>query len=82
MSEQEKEIRAQIAREIQNDLKMSMENCACLGRDAYGEYIDKLVRSITLKIKKEQPDSSRNPCSPMDGSGLELYPQRRLRTPQ
>jgi hypothetical protein len=48
----EKELREKIANEIKNDLKVSLENCACLGRDAYGDYIDKIVNGMLNKIKK------------------------------
>lgn len=37
---------------IEKDIKMSMENCACLGRSAYGDYIDKLTRGVMAKIKE------------------------------
>ena len=37
------------ALEIQ--IKMSLENCACLGRDAYGDYIDRLTASLIEQIK-------------------------------
>jgi hypothetical protein len=50
----EKELREKIANEIKGDLIIALENCACLGRDSYGEYIDKLVKGITKKIKKEE----------------------------
>jgi hypothetical protein len=34
MSEEEKTLREQIAKEISANLKAAFENCACLGRDA------------------------------------------------
>lgn len=47
----EQQLREQIAKEIEHDLKAVLENCACLGRDAYGDYIDRMVRVIQNKIK-------------------------------
>lgn len=46
----EKEIRKKISIEIEGTLKDVMENCVCLGRDAYGEYIDKMVKVVQHKI--------------------------------
>ena len=37
---------------IRRDIVMSLENCACLGRDAYGDYINKLTESLMNKIKE------------------------------
>lgn len=37
---------------IEQSIRMSLENCACLGRDAYGNYIDKLVNSIMKQIRE------------------------------
>ena len=51
MSELEKELRLKIAEEIKKDLKDAIENCICLGRDAYGEYTDKMVLMIQNKIQ-------------------------------
>ena len=36
---------------IEHMIRMSLENCACLGRDAYGQYIDNLTTNIVDKIK-------------------------------
>jgi hypothetical protein len=41
-------------KEIENQIKWSLENCACLGRDAYGQYIDNLTAGIINKIKSKQ----------------------------
>ena len=38
--------------DIKRDIVMSLENCTCLGRDAYGDYINKLTRSLMNKIKE------------------------------
>ena len=46
----EKELRKQISKEIENDLTMVLENVACLGRDAYGNYIDMMKKMILNKI--------------------------------
>lgn len=48
----ESELRNTIANDIDTDLRISLENCACLGRDAYGEYIEKLHRGIIQIITK------------------------------
>ena len=32
------------------DIKNALENCACLGRDAYGKYIDNMTASLMSKI--------------------------------
>ena len=43
------------ALEIQ--IKMSLENCACLGRDAYGAYIDKLAANLIEQIKSNKSET-------------------------
>mgnify|MGYP003647085844 CR=1 FL=1 len=53
MNDLEKELRLKISKEIEIDLKYAMENCACLGRDAYGKYIDKMVSMVLSKIKNK-----------------------------
>lgn len=47
----EKELREKVFREIQTNLKMGFENCACLGRqalidDGFGVYTEKMVKMI------------------------------------
>jgi mRNA-degrading endonuclease toxin of MazEF toxin-antitoxin module len=37
---------------IQRDIVMSLENCTCLGKDAYGEYIERLTDSLMDNIRK------------------------------
>ena len=37
---------------IRRDIVMSLENCTCLGRDAYGEYIERLTDSLMDNIRK------------------------------
>jgi len=37
---------------IKRDIVMSLENCTCLGRDAYGDYINRLTESLMIKIKE------------------------------
>jgi hypothetical protein len=49
----EQELREQIAKEIVVDLEITLENCACLGRDAYGSYIEKCKQSILNKIRNQ-----------------------------
>lgn len=39
---------------IRREIKMCLENCTCLGRDAYGEYIDKLTNHL-IRVIKEKP---------------------------
>ena len=39
---------------IRREIKMCLENCACLGRDAYGEYIHKLTELLIKVIKEEK----------------------------
>ena len=36
---------------IKREIVMSLENCTCLGRDAYGDYINRLAESLMSKIK-------------------------------
>jgi len=36
---------------IERNIEMALENCACLGRDAYGEYIAKLKKGLINSIK-------------------------------
>ena len=50
----EKEIREKISREVDKVLNIAMENCACLGRDAYGDYIKKMVQMVKNRIKGEE----------------------------
>ena len=54
MEEGERELREKIAEEARGMITMALENCACLGRDAYGDYIEKLANGIvnTIKTKK------------------------------
>ena len=47
---EEKELREKIAKDIEYDLTIVLENCACLGRDAYGAYIEKCKKLIINKI--------------------------------
>ena len=37
---------------IRRDIVMSLENCTCLGKDAYGEYIERLTDSLMDNIRK------------------------------
>tara|TARA_R110002167_G_scaffold296999_1_gene501342 strand:+ start:97 stop:270 length:174 start_codon:yes stop_codon:yes gene_type:complete len=37
--------------QIRREIKMCLENCACLGRDSYGAYIDKLTEYLIKIIK-------------------------------
>jgi len=39
---------------MEREIKMVLENCACLGRDAYGEYIDRMTKHIINLIEKEK----------------------------
>ena len=36
---------------IEREIEASLENCAALGRDAYGQYIENLTKSLMKKIK-------------------------------
>jgi hypothetical protein len=47
----EKEVRELVADEITVSLKDVMDNCICLGRDAYGAYVDKMVLMIQNQIR-------------------------------
>jgi hypothetical protein len=47
----EKELREKISNEVDRELTYALENCACLGRDAYGDYIKKMVQMVKNKIK-------------------------------
>jgi hypothetical protein len=38
--------------ELENHIKVALENTACLGRDAYGSYIERCTKSIMEKIKE------------------------------
>jgi len=49
----EQELRNQIAEDISPQIQIMLENCACLGRDAYGDYITKCKNSIINTIKNE-----------------------------
>jgi len=41
---------------IEKTIEMALENCACLGGDAYGEYITNLTNMIMTKIRElEEP---------------------------
>ncbi|MBC8294848.1 MAG: hypothetical protein H8E55_03505 [Pelagibacterales bacterium] len=39
---------------IRKELKICLENCNCLGRQAYGEYIDRLTEHLIKVIKEEK----------------------------
>lgn len=48
------ENREKIAEEARGLITMALENCACLGRDAYGDYIEKLTNGIINSIKNKK----------------------------
>jgi hypothetical protein len=50
----EEELRNKIAEEVSHDLELLFENVACLGRDAYGRYINNCVTSVLNKIKNKK----------------------------
>ena len=54
MKEGEKELREKIAEEARGLIKMGLENCAALGRDAYGDYIENLANGIVNSIKNKK----------------------------
>ena len=54
MKEEEKELREKIAEEAREMITMALENCACLGRDAYGDYIEKMTNGIINSIKNKK----------------------------
>ena len=37
---------------IESQITASLENCACLGRDAYGDYITRMTEGLVESIKK------------------------------
>lgn len=39
-------------KEIEINLEWGLENCACMGRDAYGDYIEKMKDMLMEKINK------------------------------
>lgn len=39
---------------IRKEIKICLENCTCLGRQAYGEYIDRLTEHLIKVIKEEK----------------------------
>lgn len=45
-------LRNKISEAIKPQLKMALENCACLGREAYGTYIENMVSMLQNEIKK------------------------------
>ena len=50
----QKELREKIAEEARGLIKMALENCAALGRDAYGDYIENLANGIVNSIKNKK----------------------------
>tara|TARA_B110000259_G_scaffold150334_1_gene169742 strand:+ start:75 stop:323 length:249 start_codon:yes stop_codon:yes gene_type:complete len=48
------ELREKIAEEARGLITMALENCASLGRDAYGAYIEKLTNGIINSIKTKK----------------------------
>ena len=51
-------LKRSITSEMEREIKMVLENCACLGRDAYGEYIDKMTKYI-MDLIEENKDGSK-----------------------
>lgn len=45
-------IKERLLNEIEIEIRMSLENSACLGKDAYGDYIKKLTKGIMIKVRK------------------------------
>jgi len=43
---------------LKHEITTVLENCVCLGRDAYGAYIEKMTNYLMTKIKETtlQPD--------------------------
>ena len=54
MKKEEKELREKIAEEARGIITMALENCASLGRDAYGAYIEKMTNGIINSIKTKK----------------------------
>ena len=50
---EEAEIREKISNEISEILIFAMENCAFFGREAYGDYIEKMTEMIKRKIRNK-----------------------------
>jgi hypothetical protein len=44
-------------KQIEQQIKMCLENCACLGRDAYGEYIDRNTKVLMDLIKSKTTEN-------------------------
>lgn len=38
---------------LKKEFTMAMENCTCLGRDAYGAYIEKLATYLVNVVNQE-----------------------------
>jgi hypothetical protein len=36
-----------------HQIKLVLENCVCLGRDAYGDYIDKMTEFIIMLTEED-----------------------------
>ena len=55
MNTQEPQVNEERERKLRNikyEIHVSLENCACLGQDAYGAYIEKLTTSLMGIIKE------------------------------
>jgi hypothetical protein len=39
-------------KDIEINLEWGLENCACMGRDAYGSYVEKVKEMLMEKINK------------------------------
>jgi hypothetical protein len=53
MKEGDQQLREKIAEEARGLITMALENCASLGRDAYGGYIEKMTNGIINSIKNK-----------------------------
>ena len=40
---------------MEYQIKTILENCACLGRDAYGQYIERMTQTI-IDLKEENKE--------------------------
>lgn len=57
---------------INSQIIMSLENCTCLGRDAYGRYIENLTESLMTEIKNYDPMDKLVKSLPFQGRDCEF----------
>jgi len=53
-------VKTTIKMNLETEIKNVLENCACLGRDAYGSYIDKMTKYLLKRIEEDkQPNKKK-----------------------